>query len=107
MLRITLLSEGFSVEVAGDGQQALDALERVQPDLIVLDLQMPVMDGRSFYRAFRQRGFTTPVLVLSAYNAEAAQEELGAEAFLGKPCDPDEFSQLVHVLLQTPSSQQP
>jgi CheY-like chemotaxis protein len=107
MLRITLMSEGFTVALAGDGQQALAALEDVEPDLVVLDLQMPVMDGRSFYRAFRQRGYQTPVLVLSAYNAEGAQQELGAEAFLGKPCDPDEFSQLVHVLLQTPASQQP
>lgn len=106
MLRILLTSEGFDVSLAGDGEQALAALDNVKPDLIVLDLQMPVMDGRTFYRTFRQRGYETPVMVLSAYNAGSAQQELGAEAALDKPCDPDKFSQLVRGLLEASSSAQ-
>jgi CheY-like chemotaxis protein len=59
-------------------------------DVVLLDLQMPVMDGRSFYRAFRERGHSAPVLILSAYDAAAARDELAAEAFLDKPFDPSQ-----------------
>jgi len=99
MLRILFQSEGFDVVMAHDGQQALDRLDNGIPDLVVLDLQMPVLDGRGFFREFRRRGYTAPVLLLSAYNSEGAQIELGAEASFGKPCDPEAVLQLAHNLI--------
>ncbi len=100
MLRILLQSEGFDVMVANNGQQALDKLTEGEPALVVLDLQMPVLDGRGFFREFRRLGHRAPVLLLSAYNSEAARDELGAEAALGKPCDPEAVAQLAQRLIR-------
>jgi CheY-like chemotaxis protein len=63
------------------------------------------MDGRSFFRELRSRGDQTPVVILSAYNADRACRELGAEAALDKPADPDAIGTLVRELLNdaTPS----
>jgi CheY-like chemotaxis protein len=68
---------------------------------VILDLQMPVMDGRTFYRTFKQQGYRAPVVILSAYNAEGARLELGADAALDKPFDPDTLSATVHELLRS------
>jgi two-component system, chemotaxis family, chemotaxis protein CheY len=93
-LRLTLaelLTEaGFEVRSAADGRQALALLHRWRPDLIVLDLDLPNMDGQTF-RAI-QRGVpslaTIPVIILSgAANLEAQVTELGANDVLRKPCD--------------------
>jgi DNA-binding response OmpR family regulator len=99
MLRILFQSEGYDVVMAHDGQQALDKLSAGTPALVILDLQMPVLDGRGFFREFRRRGYQTPVLLLSAYNSEAAREELGAEASFGKPCDPEQVAALAKTLI--------
>jgi len=99
MLRITMLSAGFSVDVAGDGEAALDQVARRPPDVIVLDLQMPGMDGRTFYRELRKRGNAAPVIILSAFGARGARRELDAQAHLEKPFDPDELVQVVQELI--------
>jgi DNA-binding response OmpR family regulator len=73
MIRLALLSEGLEVTTASDGLEGLEAAAADTYDIIVLDLQMPNMDGRAFYREFRARGGTTPVILLSAYGASAAR----------------------------------
>ena len=88
LLKLTLTDEGFTVASARNGAEALISCEEVCPDVIVLDLEMPVMDGRTFYRELRQRGNVTPVLLLSAHGARAALRELGAEGAIEKPFDP-------------------
>jgi len=79
-----------SVEAAGNGQVALQKALRTPPDLVTLDLQMPVMDGFTFLRLFRARS-AAPVLVVSALadllNVDKALD-LGASGFLSKPEDP-------------------
>lgn len=101
MLSLTLRDGGFAVVPAGDGQAALDLLttDASLPDAIVLDLEMPVMDGRAFFRALRERGLDVPVIVVSAYGARAAQRQLGAESYLDKPFSPDELVKRVRSLL--------
>src|SRR5262245_43089107 len=101
MLRLSLLSEGFDVTTAQDGQDALDKLQGSEDDfdVIVLDLQMPVMDGRTFYREMRANGYDIPVLILSAYRADEARAELAAEASLNKPFDPDILLGRLHELI--------
>lgn len=99
MLRILFQSEGYDVVLAHDGQQAIDRLSCGAPALVILDLQMPVLDGRDFYREFRRRGYLAPVLLLSAYNSEGAREELQAEGALGKPCDPEQVAALAKELM--------
>jgi two-component system, OmpR family, response regulator VicR len=98
MVAATLGLEGYDVLVAHDGKEALERVEAESPDVICLDLQMPVMDGREFFQELRRRGVLTPVVVLSAYGAEAAQLELGADGFVDKPFDPD---RLVSAIAET------
>lgn len=89
-----LLDEGFSVRTASDGQQALALLANWRPDVIVLDLMMPGMDGWAFRAEQRARGLALdiPLVVLSASRrAPDSAEELGAAAVLAKPFELDLF----------------
>ena len=99
MIRLALLSEGLEVDTAADGLLGLEAAERGQYDIIVLDLQMPNLDGRGFYREYRARGGTTPVVLLSAYGAQSARVELNAEAAVTKPFDPVVLIRIIRSLL--------
>jgi two-component system alkaline phosphatase synthesis response regulator PhoP len=91
MMRLCFLTEGFEVLTARDGVEGLERLATSSVDVVILDLQMPRKDGRSFYRELRSRGDRTPVIILSAYGAEAARAELGAEACVSKPFDPEDL----------------
>jgi CheY-like chemotaxis protein len=89
-LATALSDEGYSVRVAGDGRAALDTLGAWRPDLIVLDLMMPIMDGQAFRAAQRSAPVTAdiPVIVLSAaHNVHARAADLGAAAVFPKPFD--------------------
>jgi DNA-binding response OmpR family regulator len=87
MIRLTLVSEGYAVTTATDGYDGLHQLARQDFDLVVLDLQMPNMDGRTMHAEMKRLGNTTPVVVVSAYQAEAAGVELGAAGAVSKPFD--------------------
>ena len=89
MLRLAMISAGFDVKTAEDGMAGLEQLEQDDVDAIILDLQMPRMDGRAFFREMTKRGHHAKVVILSAFKAEEAKRELGAAAALGKPFDPD------------------
>jgi DNA-binding response OmpR family regulator len=101
LLRLTLTSEGFEVITASNGLEGLERVDQEPPDVILLDLEMPVMDGRTFFRELRKQGNNTPVLILSAYGAREAQRELHADGSLEKPFDADvlmnELKQLARV----------
>ena len=99
MLSLTLRYDGYAVQAACNGHEALDQMSAGPPDLIVLDLEMPVMDGRTFFRELRARGWMMPVLVVSAYEARKGQRELGAEAYLNKPFNPEELLRQIRRLL--------
>ncbi len=88
MLERTLLAEGFEVTVAGDGGAALVAVERAAPDVIVLDVAMPGLDGLAVCRRLRDKGLSTPILMLTARDAvpdRVAGLEAGADDYLVKP----------------------
>jgi two-component system response regulator MprA len=88
MLARSLTAEGFAVTVAGDGGAALAAAERWAPDVIVLDVAMPVLDGLAVCRRLRGKGLPTPILMLTARDAVAdrvAGLEAGADDYLVKP----------------------
>jgi two-component system, OmpR family, response regulator MprA len=89
LLRLTLTSEGFEVITASNGLEGLEKVDQEPPDVILLDLEMPVMDGRTFFRELRKQGNNTPVLILSAYGARDAQRELHANGSLEKPFEAD------------------
>jgi DNA-binding response OmpR family regulator len=94
-----LLSEDYLVETASNGFTAVRLAETFAPDLIVLDLRMPGMDGRSVYGELRDRKVSSKFLILSAYGAAEARRELGAEAHLDKPFRPDRLLSLVQSTL--------
>jgi two-component system, OmpR family, response regulator MprA len=88
MLERTLVAEGFEVALAADGGAALVAAERSAPDVIVLDLKMPVLDGLAVCRRLRGKGLPTPILMLTARDAVADRVEgleAGADDYLIKP----------------------
>jgi two-component system chemotaxis response regulator CheY len=88
--------DGYSVVAAHDGAAALAVLERLEPDLVLLDMRMPVLDGWEFSCLYRERGGCAPVVVMTAAeNAERWQVEVGAEACLPKPFMLDDLFDVV------------
>lgn len=90
LLQTVLEGQEYEVVTAEDGLVALQELEKEAPDLIVLDLMMPRMDGYAFAEELRKRGLqaTIPVIVLSAdTNAKQNANQLGADSYMAKPFD--------------------
>jgi DNA-binding response OmpR family regulator len=99
MVKMSLEVEGYDVVTASDGERGLEELDKQPSDIVLLDLQMPRMDGRTFYKEMKSRGFDIPVLILSAYGAEAACLELDADAAVNKPFDPDFLTETVKRII--------
>lgn len=97
-----LLSEEYDVELASNGQEALDRCAVREPDLIVLDLDMPVVDGREFVERRRAAGSPqTPILVVSALSgARTTALELAARGIIPKPFNVDEVSRTIAGVLR-------
>ncbi len=91
LVAITLEEEGFRVNTASNGLEALDSVERQMPDLILLDMKMPVMGAVEFAEEFRLRyGHSTPIVMLTAIDqAGIPAEELGVVGWICKPFDLD------------------
>jgi DNA-binding response OmpR family regulator len=94
LVSITLEDEGFRVNTACNGLEALDSVEEQMPDLILLDMRMPVMDATEFAQEFHIRhGHSTPILVLTASDDVGSRvEQLGAAGWISKPFDLDELA---------------
>ncbi len=87
-LRDNLQFEGYEVIVAGDGEAALTAATTQSPDLLLLDIMMPKMDGLEVCRRVREAGFTIPILMLTAKSQEidvVRGLEMGADDYITKP----------------------
>lgn len=99
-LRTKLKASGYEVFAAGDGAQALEQIEAEEPDLVVLDLLMPRMDG--FEMMERLRTFSSiPVIVLSARGADTDRIrglKLGADDYLAKPFNPEELTARIEAV---------
>jgi two-component system response regulator MprA len=105
-LRRSLQFNGYTVELAGDGQQALDALSSQRPDAMVLDVMMPRVDGLEVCRRLRGAGDDLPVLVLTARDAVAdrvAGLDAGADDYLPKPFALEELLARLRALLRRSS----
>ena len=86
MIAAFLENEGFAVETAATGREALQLIERVHPRLVILDMHLPVMDGPEVLRELRDRKIDVPILLLtSAQEARAQAQELGSLAYVSKP----------------------
>ena len=85
-IQLMLTSMCFQVTSAANGQEALDVMEGHDPDLIILDMKMPVMNGWEFCRALEGRDVRPPIVVLTAAPDPAARAaEAHADGWLGKP----------------------
>jgi two-component system, chemotaxis family, chemotaxis protein CheY len=99
-----LEAEGYDVQRARNGREALQRLEQGLPDLVLLDLMMPVMDGWEFARSLAP-GARPPIIVLSAdRNVSAKAKEIGALGWLAKPFELSELLDAVRsvVPIETP-----
>lgn len=102
LIRRSLLSEGHTATVVHDGSAALDAARRLRPDLVVLDLMLPVIDGFGVCRVLR-RDDDIPVLMLTARSAEddvLLGLELGADDYMTKPYSPRELMARIRTVLR-------
>jgi len=99
MIRLTLVTEGYAVTTAVDGFEGLKALANNDFALVVLDLQMPNMDGRTMYAEMKRLGIEIPVVVVSAYGAEAARAELKAAGAMSKPFDTAVLLDRIHGII--------
>lgn len=91
--------EGYRVETAANGQEALDFVGRERPSVVVLDMRMPVMDGWTFARELKDRGMRLPIVVITAaQNARRWAEEIGADAYLAKPFELTDLLETVERL---------
>ena len=87
-LAYNLRKQGYEVETVGDGQGSIQVASQVNPDLILLDVMLPGMDGFEVCRVLRQEKMTTPILMLTARDDEIDRVvglEVGADDYMTKP----------------------
>jgi len=92
MVRL-LEGRGHRVTVAGDGRMALDEVARYRFDVILMDVQMPEMDGLEATRTLRARGVQTPIIAMTAHAMQGDREKClgaGMDAYVSKPIQPEE-----------------
>ena len=111
LLRFNLEKEGYLVCVAKDGQEALKQVENDQPDLLVLDLMLPGMDGLEVCRKLRSnpKFQQIPIIMLTAKGEEIDKVlglELGADDYMTKPFSPRELLARIKARLRRPNSQE-
>lgn len=102
VLQRYLQRDGFAVAIARDGHAALHEVQRTPPDLVILDLMLPAVDGMEVCRVVR-RSSPVPILMLTARGEEADKIQglqLGADDYVVKPFSPNELMARVHALLR-------
>ncbi|RME46159.1 MAG: DNA-binding response regulator, partial [Chloroflexi bacterium] len=98
-----LVKEGYHVLRAGDGEEALVTIQRERPDLVVLDIMLPKMDGWEVCRQLRSKSDSTPVIMLTARDEDVDKIvglEMGADDYMTKPFNPRELVARVKAVLR-------
>jgi two-component system KDP operon response regulator KdpE len=109
LLRTSLASQGFLVSEAATGHGALAEIEQAEPDLVILDLGLPDMQGQAVIRAVRDKGSSLPILVLSSRADETGKVEaldLGADDYVTKPFSAGELLARIRAALRHALQQQ-
>ena len=104
LLRFLLEQEGLEVEVARDGLKALDKMEAFSPDLVLLDLRLPKLEGMDVLWEMRQnpRWNNVPVVIISVDSSPQTMLQgwrLGVDSYFIKPFDPDELIRVIRRIL--------
>jgi CheY-like chemotaxis protein len=105
LLRVNFELEGYEVDSAGDGQEALDRIAAKRPDVVVCDIMMPRMNGLEMVERLRSDPSTAklPIVLVSAKAQQSdlsAGDEAGADAYVTKPFDPQDLLDAVAKLLK-------
>lgn len=103
LLQVTFQIENFEVILAEDGQEALDAVEKEKPDLVVLDLMLPIIDGWQVCKQLRVIYDDLPIIMLTAKGEETDTIiglKLGADDYVSKPFSPKELVARVEAVLR-------
>lgn len=103
LARLYLAKDGFRVLAAPDGRRALDLVQQERPDLVVLDLMLPEVDGWEVCRRLRQGGNEVPIIMLTARSDDVDRIvglELGADDYMTKPFNPRELVARVRAVLR-------
>jgi CheY-like chemotaxis protein len=110
ILRAMRYAEPLEIEAVPDGREGLDAVVRQRPDVVLLDLQMPRMDGFALLKQIREIEPRLPVIVISATQENKMSSEAlrhGAVAYLPKPFDPRHVEMLVATFLDSTKPRPP
>ncbi len=102
LMKMRLMSEGFEVESATSGREALEKIEPFQPHIVLLDIQMPTMSGLEVLKAIRDKGHQEPVVMMTAYGSESIAVEAfedGADDYLIKPFDSGAAAKRIRQLI--------
>jgi CheY-like chemotaxis protein len=110
LLRELLEARGYAVSEACDGQEALHMIEQAQPELLLLDIGMPVLDGFAVIRRIRENPLMArlPVVAVTAYAMRGDREKIlksGFDGYLSKPLNPSSLTEELDRLLTKHSSQ--
>lgn len=104
LMRLALEDEGYEVRTASNGRDGLALAAAFAPDVILLDMNMPVMDGQAFAAAYREAPQPPPrapiIVVTAAGDAAGRAQQLRAAGFLGKPFDLDELGARVAAAMR-------
>jgi len=102
-IKAVLEEQEVLVIEAGDGSEAIEILESHQPDLIILDLLMPIMGGVETLQKIRANGYNYPILVLTADINDLTRQsclQLGVSGFIKKPTNGKEILKLIHAVFE-------
>jgi len=105
LLRTWLQKRGFRVVEAENGNRAVAAAERIRPDLIIMDVEMPELDGLAATRKIRElKNFASvPIVAVSAYGADQYRDHAlaaGCNEYVSTPFEPDELERLIRSLIE-------
>jgi len=103
VIAIALRYNGYAVETAGDGRAALEAVAETRPDLIVLDVMLPDLDGFEVAKRLRERADETPILFLTAKDTTEDKVRgltLGGDDYVTKPCSVEELLARIATILR-------
>ncbi len=104
LLRTWLQKKGFRIVEAQNGNEAIAQVETEQPDLIIMDVEMPELDGLSATRQIRntEQGPRVPIVAVSAYGADQFRDDAlaaGCDEYVSTPFEPDELERVIRTLI--------
>jgi CheY-like chemotaxis protein len=105
LLRTWLRKKGYRVVEAENGNDAIAKAQDIEPDLIIMDVEMPELDGLSATRKIRKLKDSTelPIVAVSAYGADLFRQQAldaGCNEYMSTPFEPDELEKLIHSLIK-------